>query len=126
MNDEYNGYYLNYKDHSKEQEVHFHHPNQFLYVFDDYKHVLQKKSNYMIYPLNHQEIIDFISDLEKVIIIEELEPYLEVKIAEIAHEHKNNVEIIGENYFPNMVNFLLVWLLSAWLRFLTKNLVKQY
>ncbi|MHA2288082.1 MAG: thiamine pyrophosphate-dependent enzyme [Promethearchaeota archaeon] len=54
----------------------------------------------VIYPLNYQQITEFIHDLEKVIIIEELEPFLESKIAEIAHIHKINVEIIGQSFFP--------------------------
>ncbi len=54
----------------------------------------------LIYPLNYKEITDFLQKLEKVVIIEELEPFLEVKIAEIAHNHKLDVEIIGEKYFP--------------------------
>jgi len=54
----------------------------------------------MIYPLNHKEIVDFIQNLEKVIIIEELEPFLEMKIAEIAHNYKINVDVIGKKYFP--------------------------
>jgi indolepyruvate ferredoxin oxidoreductase alpha subunit len=54
----------------------------------------------MIYPLNYEEITKFIKELEKVIIIEELEPFLEVKIAEIAQKEKISVEIIGEKYFP--------------------------
>ena len=59
----------------------------------------------MIYPLNYEEIADFIRNLEKVIIIEELEPFLEVKIAEIAHHYKFNVEIIGQKYFPKYNEF---------------------
>ncbi|MFW9781804.1 MAG: thiamine pyrophosphate-dependent enzyme, partial [Candidatus Heimdallarchaeota archaeon] len=54
----------------------------------------------MIYPLNHEQITGFITNLKKVIIIEELEPFLEVKIAEIAHNHKIDVEIIGKEFFP--------------------------
>lgn len=54
----------------------------------------------IIYPLNYREITEFLRNLEKVIIIEELEPFLEVKIAEIAIKHNLNVEIIGESYFP--------------------------
>jgi len=59
----------------------------------------------LIYPLNYKEITDFLRNLEKVIIIEELEPFLEVKIAEIAHNHKVNVKIIGEKYFPKYNEF---------------------
>jgi len=54
----------------------------------------------MIYPLNYEQIVEFLQTLEKVIIIEELEPFLEMKIAEIAQNHKINVEIIGQKYFP--------------------------
>jgi len=54
----------------------------------------------MIYPLNYEQIVDFIQPLEKVIIIEELEPFLEIKIAEIAQNHKVNIELVGQEYFP--------------------------
>jgi indolepyruvate ferredoxin oxidoreductase alpha subunit len=54
----------------------------------------------MIYPINYNEITTFIKALKKVIIIEELEPFLEVKIAEIAHKFKINIEILGQEYFP--------------------------
>ncbi|MHA1870008.1 MAG: thiamine pyrophosphate-dependent enzyme, partial [Promethearchaeota archaeon] len=52
----------------------------------------------IIYPLNEQEILDFVKDLEQVIIVEELEPFLEVKIAEIFQKNGVNVEIIGQYY----------------------------
>lgn len=54
----------------------------------------------MIYPLNHEEITQFLASLKKVIIIEELEPFLEVKVAEIAHQERLEVEVIGQKYFP--------------------------
>lgn len=54
----------------------------------------------MIYPLNYEEITKFIRNLKKVIIIEELEPFLEVKIAEIAQKFKIDIEIFGQEYFP--------------------------
>jgi len=59
----------------------------------------------IIYPLNYEEIVGFIKDLKKVIIIEELEPFLEMKIAEIAHSHKNEIEIIGQEFFPKYNEF---------------------
>ncbi len=59
----------------------------------------------MIFPLNFNEIGEFIKKLDKVIIIEELEPYLEVKIAEIAQREKINVEIVGAEYFPKYNEF---------------------
>ncbi len=54
----------------------------------------------MIYPLNYEQITNFIKHLKKVIIIEELEPFLEVKISEIAQRFKINIEILGQEYFP--------------------------
>jgi indolepyruvate ferredoxin oxidoreductase, alpha subunit len=54
----------------------------------------------MIYPLNYNEMKEFLAPLEKVIIVEELEPFLEVKIAEIAHKQKITIEILGEQFFP--------------------------
>ena len=59
----------------------------------------------MIYPLNFGEIKSFLENLDKVIIIEELEPFLEVKIAEIALKEKIYVEIIGEKIFPKYNEF---------------------
>lgn len=54
----------------------------------------------MIYPLNYEEIAAFLKNLDSVIIIEELEPFLEVKIAEIAHKKSLDLKIIGKDYFP--------------------------
>ena len=59
----------------------------------------------LIYPLSYTEITDFIRKLKKVVIIEELEPFLEMKIAEIAHNNKIDVEIIGEKFFPKYNEF---------------------
>jgi len=53
----------------------------------------------IIYPLNYEEITNFLKDLKKVIVIEELEPFLEVKISQIAQKNKLSLEIIGEEYF---------------------------
>jgi len=54
----------------------------------------------MIYPLNYGQIAGFMQNIEKVVVIEELEPFLETKIAEIAHNQKIDVEIIGQDFFP--------------------------
>ncbi len=59
----------------------------------------------MIYPLNYDQIASYIQNLKHVIIIEELEPFLETKIAEIAHKHKLDVEIIGKTFFPKHNEF---------------------
>jgi indolepyruvate ferredoxin oxidoreductase alpha subunit len=59
----------------------------------------------MIYPLNYEEITNFLKRLKKVIIIEELEPFLESKIAEICLNYKLDIEVIGEEYFPKYNEF---------------------
>lgn len=59
----------------------------------------------LINPLNYEEITDFLHNLEKVVIIEELEPFLEVRIAEIAHNYKINVRILGKQLFPKYNEF---------------------
>lgn len=59
----------------------------------------------MIYPLNYNDIELFLRNLDRVIIIEELEPFLEVNIAEICHQRKINIEVIGQQYFPKYNEF---------------------
>lgn len=59
----------------------------------------------MIYPLNHDQITQFLKNLEKVVVIEELEPFLEMDIAKIAHDHKIYVEVLGEKFFPKYNEF---------------------
>ncbi|TFG19754.1 MAG: indolepyruvate ferredoxin oxidoreductase subunit alpha [Promethearchaeota archaeon] len=59
----------------------------------------------MIYPLNYEEIINFVQKLDKVIVIEELEPFLEVKVSEIAQINNINVEVLGSKYFPKSNEF---------------------
>mgnify|MGYP006290552615 CR=1 FL=1 len=59
----------------------------------------------MTYPLNEQEIIDFTKNLEQVIIIEELEPFLEVKIGQILQKHGLVIKIVGKDVFPKHNEF---------------------
>lgn len=59
----------------------------------------------MIYPLNYEEIANFLQGLDTAIIIEELEPFLEVKISEIALKEKIRIDIVGEKYFPKYNEF---------------------
>jgi indolepyruvate ferredoxin oxidoreductase alpha subunit len=58
----------------------------------------------MTHPLPQNKIINFLKDHKKIIIIEELEPYLETQIKAIAKDHTPNTEIHGKTnktYFPN-------------------------
>jgi indolepyruvate ferredoxin oxidoreductase alpha subunit len=54
----------------------------------------------MIHPLDNGQIRDFAKDLDRVIIVEELEPFLEMKIGEILHKERVRAEVIGSQYFP--------------------------
>jgi len=58
----------------------------------------------MTHPLPENKITDFLKHHKKIIIIEELEPYLETQIKAIAKDHAPNTEIHGKTgtlYFPN-------------------------
>jgi len=57
----------------------------------------------MTHPLPEKMIGEFLKRHEKVIVVEELEPYLELQIKAIAKDHAPNVEIYGKmnrQYFP--------------------------
>ncbi len=57
----------------------------------------------MTYPLPEKKIAKFIQANKTIIIIEELEPYLETQIKAIAKDHAPNVEVYGKTakqYFP--------------------------
>jgi len=52
------------------------------------------------YPLPEQKIIKFIKPLKKVLIIEEMDPYLEKEIMQLAKTANLKVEIFGKNILP--------------------------
>jgi len=52
------------------------------------------------YPLAEKKIKDFIGKLEKVLIVEELEPYLEKEVARLAKEVNCNLEVMGKELLP--------------------------
>ena len=57
----------------------------------------------MTHPLPEKMIAKFLQSYRKVVIVEELEPYLEMQIKAIAKDHAPNVEISGKmngNFFP--------------------------
>jgi len=58
----------------------------------------------MTHPLPEHKIADFLKMHQKIVIIEELEPYLETQIKAIAQNHAPNTKIYGKTdttYFPN-------------------------
>ncbi|MBS7632279.1 indolepyruvate ferredoxin oxidoreductase subunit alpha, partial [Candidatus Bathyarchaeota archaeon] len=57
----------------------------------------------MTHPLPEKLIAKFLNENSKIIVVEELEPYLEMQIKAIAKDHAPNVEIYGKTkiqYFP--------------------------
>ncbi len=58
----------------------------------------------MTHPLPEHKIADFLKVYEKIVVVEELAPYLELQVRAIAKEHSPNVEIYGkmkELFFPH-------------------------
>jgi indolepyruvate ferredoxin oxidoreductase alpha subunit len=54
----------------------------------------------MIHPLDYAQVADFAKDLDRVVVVEELEPFLEVKLGEVFHREHVQAEIIGSQVFP--------------------------
>ncbi len=52
------------------------------------------------YPLPEKKIKDFVKKLKKVLVVEELEPYLEKEVKRLACEVNPNLEISGKNLLP--------------------------
>ncbi|UCE10455.1 MAG: 4Fe-4S binding protein [Candidatus Thorarchaeota archaeon] len=60
-----------------------------------------------LFPLPEEKIADFLKRLDKVIIVEELTPYLETRITAIAKEANPTIEIIGKKsgHFSEMLEY---------------------
>jgi indolepyruvate ferredoxin oxidoreductase alpha subunit len=57
----------------------------------------------MIHPFPEKKIADFLKSHEKIVVVEELEPFLEMQVKAIAKDYAPNVEIYGKMntlYFP--------------------------
>jgi indolepyruvate ferredoxin oxidoreductase alpha subunit len=54
----------------------------------------------MSFPLPEAKILEFLQNHETVIIIEELEPIIELKVKNIAFNHHLTTKIVGKEYFP--------------------------
>jgi indolepyruvate ferredoxin oxidoreductase alpha subunit len=62
----------------------------------------------MTHPLPEKMIGRFLKAFNKIVIVEELEPYLEMQVKAIAKDHAPNVEIFGKmakQFFPNEGEF---------------------
>ena len=52
------------------------------------------------YPLNGDEVLSFVSNLERVYIVEDLEGFLEFQIKGMLYDSNTRVQIIGKEIFP--------------------------
>jgi indolepyruvate ferredoxin oxidoreductase alpha subunit len=52
------------------------------------------------YPLAEEKIKNFIKNLEKILVVEELEPYLEKEIKRLAKDVNPSLQIFGKNLLP--------------------------
>ena len=62
----------------------------------------------MTHPLPEKMIVRFLQSYRKVVVVEELEPYLEMQIKAIAKDHAPNVEMSGKmigEFFPRQGEF---------------------
>ncbi|MHA1339496.1 MAG: indolepyruvate ferredoxin oxidoreductase subunit alpha [Promethearchaeota archaeon] len=59
----------------------------------------------MVYPLPEKLIVKLMENVEKILIIEELEPILETLVKKIAFENNIKIEIHGKDIFPQNKEF---------------------
>lgn len=76
------------------------------------------------YPLPEEKIKSFIKKLDKVLVTEELEPYLEKEIVGLAKEVNPKLKIYGKNVLPEVNEFRPEIMLEAFYKFLGKTLKK--
>ncbi len=57
------------------------------------------------YPLNEGEIVSFMKDLDQVIVVEELESFLETNIQSIAQKHRLTAPVVGSEILPRFNEF---------------------
>jgi indolepyruvate ferredoxin oxidoreductase alpha subunit len=74
------------------------------------------------YPLPEEKIKKFIRGLKKVLIIEELEPYLEKEVARLARESNCKLEILGKNVLPQIEELRTEIIIPAIGRLINKKL----
>jgi len=75
----------------------------------------------LTYPLPTKKIADFIKDLEKVLIVEELEPLIEEGIKKIAKEGNPKLKIYGKDVLPKAGEFRVEHVIKAISKILKLN-----
>jgi len=76
-------------------------------------------------PLTKNTVLSFIKDLEKVIIIEELEPVIENDVKIIIAENQLNLKVYGKNLFPRTGEFSTDLVTEILSKFLRINITKE-
>ena len=74
------------------------------------------------YPLPEKKIKAFIKPLKKVLVVEELEPYLEKEIRGLAKEANCRLEVFGKNLIPEVGELKPEIVISAIAKFASKKL----
>ncbi len=77
------------------------------------------------HPLTKNTVLSFIKDLEKVIIIEELEPVIENDVKIIIAENQLNLKVYGKNLFPRTGEFSTDLVTEILSKFLRINITKE-
>ncbi|MHA1652085.1 MAG: thiamine pyrophosphate-dependent enzyme [Candidatus Helarchaeota archaeon] len=50
----------------------------------------------VVHPINENQFVEFAQNLDQILVVEELEPFIEVQVKKLAHEHRISAEIIGK------------------------------
>lgn len=77
------------------------------------------------HPLTKNTVLSFIKDLEKIIIIEELEPVIENDVKIIIAENQLNLKVYGKNLFPRTGEFSTDLVTEILSKFLRINITKE-
>lgn len=78
----------------------------------------------MTNPLPEKKIATFISKYDKILVVEELEPYLETQVKRIAKEHEINTKILGKNeqLLPRVLELTPIIVTKALAQLLNKSI----
>lgn len=55
----------------------------------------------VINPVHEDQFVEFAQNLDRILVVEELEPFVEIAIKRLAQEHRISAEIAGKKYIKN-------------------------
>lgn len=55
----------------------------------------------VVHPINEAQFVEFAKDLDQILVVEELEPFIEITAKKLAQEHRISAEIVGKKYIRN-------------------------